>query len=68
VVLTATSIAAPTLRVSVDSFKNGGMMPNKYAFCVPAAQAFRGQKDRAARSPTPSSYMTPTRRQSSAKK
>jgi Raf kinase inhibitor-like YbhB/YbcL family protein len=38
VVLTATSIAAPTLRVSVDSFKNGGMMPNKYAFCVPAAQ------------------------------
>jgi Raf kinase inhibitor-like YbhB/YbcL family protein len=37
-VLAATSVAAPTLKVSVDSFKNGGMMPNKYAFCVPAAQ------------------------------
>ncbi len=22
----------------VDSFKNGAMMPNKFAFCVPAAQ------------------------------
>lgn len=38
VALAASSIAAPTLRVSVDSFKNGAMMPNKFAFCVPAAQ------------------------------
>ncbi|MGH7247643.1 MAG: YbhB/YbcL family Raf kinase inhibitor-like protein, partial [Pseudomonadota bacterium] len=37
-VLAATPAAARTLRVSVDSFKNGGMIPNKYAFCVPAAK------------------------------
>jgi Raf kinase inhibitor-like YbhB/YbcL family protein len=30
--------SARSLKVSVDSFKAGGMMPNKYAFCVPAAQ------------------------------
>jgi Raf kinase inhibitor-like YbhB/YbcL family protein len=29
---------ARALRVSVDSFKDGGTIPNKYAFCVPAAQ------------------------------
>jgi Raf kinase inhibitor-like YbhB/YbcL family protein len=29
---------ARALKVSVDSFKNGGMIPNKYAFCVAAAQ------------------------------
>jgi len=38
VALAATSAAAPTLKVRVDSFKDGGMMPNKFAFCVPAAQ------------------------------
>ena len=37
-ILALTSTAAPALRVNVDSFKNGGMMPNKYAFCVPSAQ------------------------------
>jgi len=36
--LVATPASARTLKVSVDSFKNGGAMPNKYAFCVPAAQ------------------------------
>jgi len=30
--------AARTLKVHVDSFKNGGTIPNKYAFCAPAAQ------------------------------
>jgi phosphatidylethanolamine-binding protein (PEBP) family uncharacterized protein len=30
--------SARTLTVSVDSFKNGGMMDNKFAFCVPSAQ------------------------------
>lgn len=38
----AALIAAPamaaTLKVHVDSFKNGGTVPNKYAFCAPAAQ------------------------------
>lgn len=36
--LAAPPASARALRVSVDSFKNGGMIPNKYAFCVPAAQ------------------------------
>lgn len=36
--LVATPASAQTLQVSVNSFKNGEMMPNKYAFCVPAAQ------------------------------
>jgi Raf kinase inhibitor-like YbhB/YbcL family protein len=36
--LAAIPASAQTLRVSVDSFKNGGAMPNQYAFCVPAAQ------------------------------
>jgi Raf kinase inhibitor-like YbhB/YbcL family protein len=30
------------LRVHVDSFKNGGTIPNEYAFCVPAAQGHSG--------------------------
>ncbi|MGA8612509.1 MAG: YbhB/YbcL family Raf kinase inhibitor-like protein [Xanthobacteraceae bacterium] len=30
--------SARELRVSVDTFKNGEMIPNKFAFCVPAAQ------------------------------
>ncbi len=36
--LVAPQASARSLKVRVDSFKNGGMMPNKYAFCVPAAQ------------------------------
>jgi Raf kinase inhibitor-like YbhB/YbcL family protein len=38
IMLSGTAASARTLRVSVDSFKNGGMIPNKYAFCAPAAQ------------------------------
>jgi Raf kinase inhibitor-like YbhB/YbcL family protein len=34
----ATPASARTLKLSVDSFKNGEMIPNKHAFCVPAAQ------------------------------
>ncbi len=34
----ATPASAQTLQVSVDSFKNGEMIPHKYTFCVPAAQ------------------------------
>ncbi len=37
-VLAATPASARELRVSVDTFKNGEMIPNKYAFCIPAAQ------------------------------
>lgn len=33
----AAPAAAATLKVHVDSFKNGGMIPNKYVFCAPAA-------------------------------
>jgi hypothetical protein len=40
--LACTQAAARTLRVHVDSFKNGGTIPNKYAFCVPAAQGHTG--------------------------
>ena len=36
--LAATPASASELRVSVDTFKNGELMPNKYAFCAPAAQ------------------------------
>jgi len=36
-VLTATA-SARELRVSVDTFKNGETIPNKYAFCIPAVQ------------------------------
>jgi Raf kinase inhibitor-like YbhB/YbcL family protein len=30
--------SASTLKVTVDSIKDGGTIPNKYAFCAPAAQ------------------------------
>jgi len=36
--LAATPAFARTLKVHVDSFRNGGTIANKYAFCVPAAQ------------------------------
>ncbi len=36
--LGGTAAAARTLRIHVDSFKRGGTMPNKYSFCMPAAQ------------------------------
>jgi Raf kinase inhibitor-like YbhB/YbcL family protein len=36
--LAATPASARELKVSVDTFKDGEMIPNKYAFCVPAAQ------------------------------
>jgi Raf kinase inhibitor-like YbhB/YbcL family protein len=36
--LAAAPASARELKVSVDTFKNGEMMPNKYAFCAPAAQ------------------------------
>jgi Raf kinase inhibitor-like YbhB/YbcL family protein len=36
--LAAAPASAATLKVRVDSFKNGGTVPNKFAFCVPAAQ------------------------------
>ena len=40
--MTAGLIAAPasaaSLKVEVDSIKSGGMVPTKYAFCMPAAQ------------------------------
>ncbi|HEX4041831.1 MAG TPA: YbhB/YbcL family Raf kinase inhibitor-like protein [Xanthobacteraceae bacterium] len=35
--LAAAPASAASLKVKVDSFKNGGTVPNKYAFCVPAA-------------------------------
>jgi Raf kinase inhibitor-like YbhB/YbcL family protein len=31
-------VSAAALRVHVDDFKSGGMIPSKYAFCAPAAQ------------------------------
>lgn len=40
--IACTHATARTLRVHVDSFKNGGTIPNKYAFCVPAAQGHTG--------------------------
>ncbi|MFY9693719.1 MAG: YbhB/YbcL family Raf kinase inhibitor-like protein, partial [Xanthobacteraceae bacterium] len=36
-VLIAVPATAATLKVHVDSFKNGDAVPNKYAFCAPAA-------------------------------
>ena len=36
--LAAAPASAATLKLRVDSFKNGGTIPNKFAFCVPAAQ------------------------------
>ena len=38
VTLTAAPATARALKVHVDSFKDGEMMPTKYAFCVAAAQ------------------------------
>ncbi len=35
---TTAPAAARTLKVHVDSIKNGGTLANKYAFCAPAAQ------------------------------
>jgi len=40
--LAATPASAAGLSVSVDSLKNGGMMSNRYAFCIPAAQGHTG--------------------------
>lgn len=37
-VMISAPASAATLKVHVDSFKNGGTIPSKYAFCVPAAQ------------------------------
>ncbi|HEY2532656.1 MAG TPA: YbhB/YbcL family Raf kinase inhibitor-like protein [Xanthobacteraceae bacterium] len=37
-VLMAAPASAVTLKVHVGSLKNGGTLPNKYAFCVPAEQ------------------------------
>ena len=37
--LGAAPASASELKVSVDAFKNGEMIPNKYAFCAAAAQA-----------------------------
>jgi len=34
----ATSASAASLKVQVDSVKTGGMLANKFAFCMPAAQ------------------------------
>jgi Raf kinase inhibitor-like YbhB/YbcL family protein len=38
VALAANAAPARTLKVTVDSVKEGGMLANKYAFCAPAAQ------------------------------
>jgi len=43
--LAATPGSAAELKVSVDTFKNGEMMPNKYAFCAPAAQGHTAAGD-----------------------
>lgn len=37
IVLAAAPASAASLKVKVDSFKNGGTIPVKYAFCAPAA-------------------------------
>ena len=36
--LIAAPASAASLKVEVDSIKSGGMVPTKYAFCMPAAQ------------------------------
>lgn len=36
--LSGMAASAPALKVKVDSFKDGGTIANKYAFCAPAAQ------------------------------
>src|SRR5579872_1685265 len=38
VALAAAPASAAALKVHVDTFKNGGTIPNKFAFCAPAAQ------------------------------
>ena len=38
----APAASAAALKVSVGSVKSGGMLPNKYAFCQPAAQGHTG--------------------------
>lgn len=38
----APAASAATLKVKVDSVKSGGMIPGKYALCVPAAQGHAG--------------------------
>jgi Raf kinase inhibitor-like YbhB/YbcL family protein len=43
--LVATPVSAIELKVSVDTFKNGEMIPNKYAFCAPAAQGHTAPGD-----------------------
>jgi Raf kinase inhibitor-like YbhB/YbcL family protein len=43
--LVATPVSAIELKVSVDTFKNGETIPNKYAFCVPAAQGHTAPGD-----------------------
>ncbi|HTV26476.1 MAG TPA: YbhB/YbcL family Raf kinase inhibitor-like protein [Xanthobacteraceae bacterium] len=43
--LAATPVQASELRVTVDTFKNGEMIPNKYAFCAPAAQGHTAPGD-----------------------
>lgn len=42
IALAATASAASALKVHVDHFRNGKMMPNKFAFCVPTAQGHMG--------------------------
>jgi hypothetical protein len=36
--MVSSAASAAELKVSVDSLKNGGVVPNKYRFCVPAEQ------------------------------
>jgi Raf kinase inhibitor-like YbhB/YbcL family protein len=43
--LAASPASARELRVSVDAFKDGEMIPNKYAFCMPAAQGHTAAGD-----------------------
>jgi Raf kinase inhibitor-like YbhB/YbcL family protein len=43
--LVATPVSAIELKVSVDTFKNGEMIPNKYAFCAPATQGHTAPGD-----------------------
>ncbi len=38
----AVAASASSLKVHVDHFGNGHLMPNKFAFCVPAAQGHMG--------------------------
>lgn len=40
--IAATTASAAALKVHVDHFRNGGRMPTKFAFCVPAAQGHMG--------------------------